>query len=170
MARYNQNRYQYETSPRKLQPEYTPVKKKYPKKSTVKKQDVKTSPKKQQVKNNKFKILLYIGAMFAILFAISYRNALIAQEYNEIKSLKAQLAEVEKENKQLEVNIESKTNLGAIEEKAEKELGLKKLDDSQTVYVSLDKSDYIESSIEEVKIEENKNLFKNIKNKIKNIF
>lgn len=170
MARYNQNRYQYETSPRKLQPEYTPVKKKYPKKSTAKKQDVKISSKKQQAKNNNLKILLYIGAMFAILFAISYRNALIAQEYNEIKSLKAQLAEVEKENKQLEVNIESKTNLGAIEEKAEKELGLKKLDDSQTVYVSLDKSDYIESSIEEVKIEENKNLFENIINKIKNIF
>lgn len=170
MARYNQNRYQYETSPRKLQPEYTPVKKKYPKKSTAKKQDVKISSKKQQAKNNNLKILLYIGAMFAILFAISYRNALIAQEYNEIKSLKAQLAEVEKENKQLEVNIESKTNLGAIEEKAKKELGLKKLDDSQTVYVSLDKSDYIESSIEEVKIEENKNLFENIINKIKNIF
>ena len=170
MARYNQNRYQYETSPRKLQPEYTPVKKKYPKKSTAKKQEIKTNNKKQQAKNNNLKILLYIGAMFAILFAISYRNALIAQEYNQIKSLKAQLAEVEKENKQLEVNIESKTNLGAIEEKAEKELGLKKLDDSKTVYVSLDKSDYIESSIEEVKIEENKNLFENIINKIKNIF
>ena len=170
MARYNQNRYQYETSPRKLQPEYTPVKKKYPKKSTAKKQEIKTNNKKQQAKNNNLKILLYIGAMFAILFAISYRNALIAQEYNQIKSLKAQLAEVEKENKQLEVNIESKTNLGAIEEKAEKELGLKKLDDSKTVYVSLDKSDYIESSIEEVKIEENKNLFKNIINKIKNVF
>ena len=170
MARYNQNRYQYETSPRKLQPEYTPVKKKYPKKSTAKKQEIKTNNKKQQAKNNNLKILLYIGAMFAILFAISYRNALIAQEYNQIKSLKAQLAEVEKENKQLEVNIESKTNLGAIEEKAEKELGLKKLDDSKTVYVSLDKSDYIESSTEEVKIEENKNWFENIINKIKNIF
>ena len=37
MARYNANRYQYETSPRKLQPEYTPIKKKYPKKSTASK-------------------------------------------------------------------------------------------------------------------------------------
>lgn len=31
------NRYQYETSPRKLEPEYRPIKKKYPKKSTAKK-------------------------------------------------------------------------------------------------------------------------------------
>ena len=33
MAGYNRNSYQYETSPRKLEPEYRPIKKKYPKKS-----------------------------------------------------------------------------------------------------------------------------------------
>lgn len=170
MARYNQSRYQYETSPRKLQPEYTPIKKKYPKKSTAKKQDVKSKAKKQTTKNINSKIILYIGAIFVILFAVSYRNALIAQEYSAIKDLKSQLSEVEKENKQLEVNIESKTNLGAIEEKAEKELGLKKLNDSQIVYVSLDKQDYVESSAEEVKIEEDTNFFETIINKFKNIF
>jgi len=170
MARYNQSRYQYETSPRKLQPEYTPIKKKYPKKSTAKKQDFKQKSKQQEVKNVNSKVILYIGAIFVILFAVSYRNALIAQEYSELKDLKAQLSEVEKENKQIEVNIESKTNLGAIEEKAEKELGLKKLDDSQIVYVSLDKQDYVESSSEEVKLEEDTNFFENIINKIKNIF
>ena len=31
MAGYNRNSYQYETSPRKLEPEYRPIKKKYPK-------------------------------------------------------------------------------------------------------------------------------------------
>ena len=165
MARYNTNRYQYETSPRKLQPEYEPIKKRYPKKSTAKK----TTSKTKVQKNNKTKIMMYIGIAFVILFAVSYRNALIAQKYSEIKELKSELSEVEKENKQLEVNIESKTNLGAIEEKASKDLGLKKLDDSQTVYVSLEKQDYIESSSEEVKLEE-ANWFENIINKIKNIF
>ena len=169
MARYNTNRYQYETSPRKLQPEYMPSKKKYPKQSTVSKKEsnVKTQ-KKTEVRSN-LKIVLYIGIIFVILFAVSYRNALIAQEYSKIKDLKNDLSLVEKENKQLEVKIESQTNLGAIEEKASKELGLKKLDDSQTVYVSLDKQDYIESSIEEVKLEET-NWFENIINKIKDIF
>ena len=170
MARYNTNRYQYETSPRKLQPEYTPVKKKYPKKSTAKKANVKTQAKKQEVKNNNLKVILYIAAVFVVLFAVSYRNALIAQTYSEVKSLKSELSEVEKENKQLEVNIESQTNFGAIEEKAEKELGLKKLDESQKVYVSLDKQDYIESSLEEVKLEKDLNFIETIVNKIKNIF
>ena len=170
MARYNTNRYQYETSPRKLQPEYIPVKKKYPKKSTAKKVNVKAQAKKQEVKNSNLKVILYISAVFVVLFAVSYRNALIAQTYSEVKSLKSELSEVEKENKQLEVNIESKTNLGSIEEKAQKELGLKKLDDSQIVYVSLDKQDYVESSAQEVKIEEDLNWFESIINKVKNIF
>ena len=170
MARYNTNRYQYETSPRKLQPEYTPIKKKYPRKSTAKKNNIRENTKKQQTQNINTKVILYIAAIFVILFAVSYRNALIAQTYSEVKDLKAQLSEVEKENKQLEVNIESKTNLGAIEEKAEKELGLKKLQDSQIVYVSLDKQDYVESSEEEVKLEEDTNWFEDIIQKIKNIF
>ena len=169
MAKYNYNRYQYETSPRKLQPEHEPIKKQYPKKSTAKKTATKTVTRTKVQKNNNTKIILCIGIAFVILFAVSYRNALIAQKYSEIKQLKSELSEVEKENKQLEVNIESKINLGAIEEKASKELGLKKLDDSQTVYVSLEKQDYIESSSEEVKLEED-NWFENIINKIKDIF
>ena len=169
MARYNQSRYQYETSPRKLQPEYTPSKSKYSKKSTAKKQDIKQKVSKQENKNINAKIMLYIGVIFVILFAVSYRNALIAQEYSELKDLKSQLSEVEKENKQLEVNIESKTNLSAIQNKAEKELGLKKLDDSQVVYVSLDKQDYVESSAEEIILAE-ENWFESIINKIKEIF
>ena len=166
MARYNYNRYQYETSPRKLQPSYEPIKKRYPKKSTAKKTTTKVDIKNK----NNTKIIMYIVVAFIVLFAVSYRNALITQKYSEVKELKVQLAEIEKENKQLEVNIESKTNLGAIEKKASEDLGLKKLDDSQTVYVSLDKRDYIESSTEEVKLEEEQSWFESIINKIKNIF
>jgi cell division protein FtsL len=156
-------RYQYETSPRKLQPsqDYRNKKKNN---SNKKKSNV-----HKKVKVNNSKIILAIGIAFVILFAISYRNALIAQKYNELKGLKTKLAEIEKENKQIEVNIESKTNLGTIEEKASKELGLKKLDSSQTVYVSLDKQDYVESSVEKVKLQD-ESWFNKIINKIKDIF
>ena len=170
MARYNANRYQYETSPRKLQPEYTPIKKKYPKKSTVSKKTINEQKQAKLVKAKNTKIMLYIGIIFAILFAVSYRNALVAQRYNELKNLKVQLSKIEKENEQLEVNIESKTNLSAIEKRAKEELGMKKLGDSQTVYVSLDKTDYIESAAESVKLEKDLNWFEKIIDTIKNIF
>lgn len=169
MAGYNKSRYQYETSPRKLQPDYKPTPKKYPKKSTAQKKNVKTQVKTNTKKSTNSKVILYIGVIFVILFAVSWRNAFIAEEYSKIKSMKSELSELEKENKQLEVGIESKTNLGAIAEKASKELGLKKLDDSQIVYVNLDKQDYVESSTEEVKLEES-NWFEKIINKIKSIF
>lgn len=170
MARYNANRYQYETSPRKLQPEYTPIKKKYPKKSTASKKTIDAQKQAKAVQSKNIKIMLYLGIIFAILFAVSYRNALVAQRYNELKNLKVALSKIEKENEQLEVNIESKTNLSAIQKKAEQELGMKKLDDSQTVYVTLDKKDYIESAAESVKLEEELNWFEKIIDTIKNIF
>ena len=173
MARYNTSRYQYETSPRKLHIEYAPARKKYPKKSTAKQRNQKQNNKKiseqQAVKKVNSSIILGIAVVFVVLFAVSYRNALIAEKYSDIKELKTQLSSIQKDNKQIEVNIESKTNLGTIEEKAQSELGLKKLGDSQTVYMSLDKHDYIESSEEGVKIQED-SWFQKIINKIKNIF
>ena len=96
MARYNANRYQYETSPRKLQPEYTPIKKKYPKKSTASKKTMAAQKEAKVAQAKNIKIMIYIGIIFAILFAVSYRNALIAQTYSELKDLKVQLAKVEK--------------------------------------------------------------------------
>ena len=49
MARPRYNRYQYETSPKKLEPEYEIRKQVYPKKSTA----IKNKPKKQ-LKNKSF--------------------------------------------------------------------------------------------------------------------
>lgn len=170
MARYNANRYQYETSPRKLQPEYTPIKKQYPKKSTLSKKTINEHKQEKTAQAKNIKIMIYIGIIFAMLFAISYRNALIAQTYSQVKDLKVQLSKIEKENEQIEVNIESKTSLSAIEKRAEEELGMKKLDDSQTVYVSLDKKDYIESAAESVKLEEDLSWFEKVINAIKDAF
>ena len=61
MARYNMNRYQYETSPKKLQPEYEPIKKKYPKKSTVSKKTMaaQKQAKVAQAKNIKIMLKFY---------------------------------------------------------------------------------------------------------------
>lgn len=162
------NRYQYETSPRKLQPEYEPRVKKYPKKSTARK--VKVEPKKK-VKTKakrklKFeaKVIIYVAIGFSILFAISYRNSLINERFSEIKTLKANLAAIEKKNEQLEVNIENNLNLKTIEQSAKELLGMQKLENSQTVYVSLPKQDYVEPASEEIIEEEEISLWEKIIN------
>ena len=166
MANYRYNRYQYETSPRKLEPEYEPIKNPYSKKksTTIKKKQEKVQPKrhiKEQIKT-----VIYIGLIFASFVVISYRDSLINESFNENEKLKSNLAAIQKENEQLKVNLENSLNLSNIEKMAEKKLGMQKLDNSQKVYVSLDKQDYVEPASEEVVIEEEKNWIEQLLDKL----
>ena len=166
---YN-SRYQYGTSPRKLVPEYDKKPKKYPKKSTSRR--LKTDTKKQtktklkEHKQSQAKTILYVLTVFGILFIISYRNSIIAEDFSKIKNLKASLASIEKENEQLKVNIESNLNLKNIEEIATSQLGMQKLNNDQTIYMTLPVEDHVESASEEVVEEENGNWFMNMINSI----
>jgi len=158
------NAYQYETSPRKLKPEYEYKKNK---KVSAKKTNKKKVSKKTQVKQNrKAETIILVAIGFIILLAISYRNTLINERFSEIKELKTNLAAITKENEQLEVNIENSLNLSNIEKEAKERLGMQKLTNKQTVYISLPKKDYVEAATEEVIIEEETNWFENIINKI----
>lgn len=162
MANYRTNGYQYETSPRKLEPEYQPEKNPYSKKksSTLKKKQVKEQSKKQL--KSHIKAVMYILAIFSVLLAISYRNSLINESFNRKTDLQNQLAVTQKENEQLQVSIENSLNLSNIEKIAKEKLGMQKLDNSQKVYVNLPKKDYVEPASEEVVIESEKSWFENL--------
>lgn len=159
MAYHSNGGYQYETSPRKIEPEYERIKKeqnpyKKTKKSTLKKVNNKKAQKAKM--KPKAKIVLYVAIGFAVLFGISYRNSLITENFNKKENLKEELSSIQKENEQLKVNIESSLSLTNIEKQAKELLGMQKLDNKQKVYISLPKKDYIEPAVE--KIEENENL------------
>ena len=153
-------RYQYETSPRKLEPRYktTPNKKKL--------EVVKNEPKKKAGISKKEKAkrrsqLCSVLVIFTLLVMISYRNSLITQEFKSIQNLKSDLASIEKENKQLEVNIEGSLNLNKIEKIASEQLGMQKQTVEQTIYTELPKEDYVEAGIENDK-ENDKNFLEKI--------
>ena len=154
------SRYEYSTSPRKLQPEYNPRKRE--KKNNLKvvkdlpRQEVKMS--KEQIKRRK-NIALIVAAIFVVLLTVSYRNSQINEKFNEVQKLKKELSSIQKENEQLKVNIENGLNLNNVEKLAKEKLGMQKLTNRQTLYVSLPKRDYVEAATEEVKKEEDKNWF-----------
>ena len=159
--------YQYGTSPRKIEPNYRPRKK------TIQKEKITKANDEQQRLNNlkaekrrHHKNIAMIVGVFLILLAISYRNSLITERFNEIQDKKSELAAIEKTNGQLEVSIESSLNLGNVEKEAKKSLGMNKLSDKQKVYVTLPKKDYIESTTESIKIQEESNWFQSLINKI----
>ena len=168
MPKYN---YQYETSPRKLKPEYEPKKsnnqrKKYEEQLKINQKQRKEAIKMEKKKHNKN--VAFIMAIFLILLAISYRSSLINEKFSAIQKDKATLSALQKTNDQLEVSIESSLNLKNIEETAKEKLGMQKLENDQKVYVNLDKKDYVEASTEDIDIttEENTNWFMKIINKI----
>ena len=162
------NRYQYETSPRKLKPEYETVQKRYPKKSTARKPEKKVTTKTKKV--SKARIISYVAIGFVTLFVISYRYAIIDKTYSNLKGLENDLGVIKKETAQLEANIESSLNLTTIKEEAESKLGMKKMNPEQIIYVTLPKTDYVETSSEEINNEKNNsNWFINIINKLVDI-
>ena len=59
-------------------------------------------------------------------------------------------------------------NLNDIEKLAKEKLGMQKLTNKQTIYVSLPKKDYVESASEKVVIEDNENWFQKLIDKILN--
>jgi len=158
--------YQYDTNPKKIQPEYPS------KKNTAmnKQKNKKTNLQKKQIpkKENKAKTIICLAICFSILFAIGYRNTQIDEGFVKLQNLKSELALLQKENEQIEISIENSLNLNNVEEIAREQLGMQKLDNKQKIYVNLQKRDYVEPATEKVIINE-QNWLKQIIQSIKNI-
>ena len=162
----SRNMYQYETSPKKIEPS---IQRKKQKKDNIKanikivkelpRQDVRVT-KEQRKKQTK--ATLWVVGIFIVLLTISYRNSKINEKFNNVQNLKKELATVQKENEQLKVGIENSLNLNNIEKIAKEKLGMQKLTTNQAIYITLPKKDYVESASEEVIIENNKNWFEEI--------
>jgi cell division protein FtsL len=152
------SRYEYGTNPRKIQPEVERRKQVQKKRIRVvedlPKQDVRISNKQ---KKEHMKLTFAVVSIFVILLAISYRNSQINEKFNQLQTLKRELSTMQKENEQLEVSIQNSVNLNTIEKLAKEKLGMQKLTNKQTMYVTLPKKDYVESASEEVEMEEEKN-------------
>ena len=161
------NTYQYTTSTKKLEPEYKPNKQRKKLKviEDVPRQKVKIS---KEQRKTQIKITLSVIAIFGILLTISYRNSQINEKFTEMQNLKQELSSLQKENEQTRVNIQNGLNLNNIEKLAKEKLGMQKLTNKQTVYVTLPKKDYVESASEEVVIENDKNWFEKLIDKLLN--
>lgn len=190
--------YQYETSPRKIKPDYNKPKKNAPQynksktktkpkskqnvkpkikkpdekaiKNTVKKQDNQTA-KNVQIEKTKVAVFFKSALLFGIVFFMIFMNTRLSESITQIQNLKAQITEIQKENDQLEINIQNNINLNNIEQAAKELLGMQKLSSKQTFYINLPKKDYVEPKTEKVIIEEeNTSVLENIIEKVKNIF
>lgn len=159
--------YQYETSPRKLEPSYDYPKKNKKKNYTkVKKSNNTVAKASNEQTKRRVKIVFGIFCVFTILLAMGYQRSLITESFNNKEQLKKDLGAIQKENEQLQVNIENNLNLNNIEKSAKELLGMQKLDNNQKVYINLPKKDYVSSSVNNGNSSEGYSVW----NKIKKIF
>ena len=168
--------------PRKNAPQYNkPKTKAQPKKVTkkvTKKKEIDKEKKKQEeqkaknvlIAKTKFSVFIKCTILFAIMFFMIYRNSKLSESFSQIQNLKAQITEIEKENDQIEISIQNSLNLNNIEQAAKELLGMQKLNNKQTSYITLSKKDYVEARTEKVIIEEETTWFEGIIEKVKNIF
>lgn len=161
--------YQYGTSPRKYEPEYTPrTTSRKTAKQTTNKKDAKKAPKKsdakkrieqqrtQKAKERKSRTLqvVVVLAIFGMLLALSYREITIMEMFNQKKDLENQLSTIQKENGQVEKSIrqeESKLNWNEIKQTASEQLGMQI---KTAVPVDLEKTDNVETKNTFIKEEE----------------
>ena len=104
-----------------------------------------------------------------MLFTISYRYSLINEEYNSKENIKSKVSAVQKENEQLKVSIENSLNLSSIGKSAQDKLGMQKLDNSNKIYLDLQKKDYVEPASEEVILNDNSSWFEKLIKKLTQI-
>lgn len=163
------SRYEYETSPRKLEPDVQRRRQSQKKKLRVvedlPRQDVKIS---KEQKKRQTKLTLIVVGIFILLLTISYRNSQINEKFNQVQNSKRELSSLQKENEQLKVSIENSLNLNTIEKLAKEKLGMQKLTNKQTVYINLPKKDYVESASEEIIVEREKKWFEQFVERIFN--
>lgn len=157
--------YQYGTSPRKLEPDYT-------RRTTrnTRQRQLRAVEHKQQrpvrVSNAQrikhVKTMVTVLGIILLLLTISCRNSQIDKQFSQIQSQKQELATLQKENEQLKVSIENSVNISNIEKIAKEELGMQKLSSKQTVYVTLPKKDYVETATEKVVKKDSQNWFQKL--------
>ena len=167
--------YEYETSPRKLRPEFerettyrVPQARKKVNTQTQKKKNVKKVEKTDH--SMVIKYCAFSVFVFLILLAFIYSDSKVDEAFSRIQTLKIEMSKLQKENDQLEIGIQNSLNLNNIEQAAKEMLGMQKLSNKQIVYINLSKEDYVLPTTETVIIEDTTTVFAKIMNFIRDVF
>ena len=148
--------YQYETSPRKYEPEYTTrkiTKKQAPKvsKKEIEKRLEKERAKKAEERKKKAKQIFAVAFVFVMLLSLSYREIQIMEMFDQKKEQEDKLALIQKENGQIKKEEESKLEWNTIKQRATEELGMEV---KTGIPINLERTDNVETENKYIKEDE----------------
>lgn len=109
--------------------------------------------KKRRERKRKFvarvKLMSCLAVIFAVACAVLYGNARIIQASSQVSELQAELEQVKEDNNQKMLDLEKSLDLKKVEEIATTQLGMKRPEKYQIVYVDVQQSDYGEVTNQE---------------------
>lgn len=120
--------------------------------------------RQQQQLRKKVSMVACILCGFTMSVIITYRFSLINEKNLEVQRLVSQLETASSEAVTSKIAVDQNTDLNAIEAYAKQQLGMKKADSSQTVYIDTSES------INKVQVNQETTLWDKIINYIKDIF
>lgn len=138
---------------------------------SVQAQELQPKPKIKHKRNLKLKPKVSAAIKYTVtgavagllLLAIVFGRVELSKIYSEQSDLQTELSQLTEANLGLKSELDSKTGLSQVEEYAEKNLGLQKLDKSQVEYVEVKTDEVIES------VKTDDNIFVAIKKWFKNV-
>jgi len=123
------------------------------------------SIKRQQIQRRKnASMVAFILCGFAMSMIITYRFSLINEKNLEVQNLISELEIVSSQVATSQIEVDQNTDLNAIEAYAKQQLGMKKADSSQTVYIDTSEA------INKIQVNQETTIIDKIINYIKGIF
>ncbi|MBQ8379646.1 MAG: hypothetical protein IJX34_02400 [Clostridia bacterium] len=123
------------------------------------------SIKRQQMQRRKnASMVAFILCGFAMSMIITYRFSLINEKNLEVQNLISELEIVSSQVATSQIEVDQNTDLNAIEAYAKQQLGMKKADSSQTVYIDTSEA------INKIQVNQETTIIDKIINYIKGIF
>jgi hypothetical protein len=133
-------------------PEMLKAKAAKPKEMSLKHADKMVAPKKKaktvaKKKESVLKTMALSMFAFSMLFLICYRSSAINESFNALGNIKSDLEDANTVNAQLASDIETQTDISAIETYAKYQLGMQKPKDSQIKKIVVTKQDKISTPV-----------------------
>lgn len=123
------------------------------------------SIRRQQIQRKKnASMVAFILCGFAMSMIITYRFSLINEKNLEVQNLISELEIVSSQVATSQIEVDQNTDLNAIEAYAKQQLGMKKADSSQTVYIDTSEA------INKIQVNQETTIIDKIINYIKGIF
>ncbi len=108
------------------------------------KQEIRMNSRSVSRSGSRVKVILAAGAVFAALCIVNIQNTAAGDWSRKVTEQQELLAAAQEENSLLQSRLDSKVNIGYIEEFATAELGMTKVTNSQVQYLSVNTEALIE--------------------------